>query len=115
MRTLEFWILAYLLNSLWQVPLLFAAAWLAARALRSVGAAAVHRVWVIAVVLQSLVPAASSIPWKWPSALSFWGWHASTAGQAHVSVSMASGNGAGGLQLPGVLLVTIAILYAALT
>ena len=25
MRSLEFWILAYLLNSLWQVPLLFAA------------------------------------------------------------------------------------------
>ena len=35
MRSLEFWILAYLLNSLWQVPLLFAAGWLAARALRS--------------------------------------------------------------------------------
>ncbi len=32
MRSLEFWILAYLLNSLWQVPLLFAAGWLAARA-----------------------------------------------------------------------------------
>ena len=57
MRSLEFWILAYLLNSLWQVPLLFAAGWLAARALRSAGAAVEHRVWVIALLLQSLLPA----------------------------------------------------------
>jgi hypothetical protein len=46
MRNFEFWILAYLLNSLWQVPLLFATGWLAARALRSAGAEAKHRVWV---------------------------------------------------------------------
>ena len=57
MRSLEFWILAYLLNSLWQVPLLFAAGWLAARALRSIGAAAEHRVWVLVLLLQSLLPA----------------------------------------------------------
>lgn len=115
MRALEFWILAYLLNSLWQVPLLFVAAWLAARALRSVGAVAEHRVWVIALVLQSLVPAASIFPWKWPSALSLWGWHTSEAGEAQVSVLIGSGSGAGVLQLPGLLLATIAILYAALT
>ena len=45
MRNFEFWILAYLLNSSWQVPLLFGAGWLAARALRSVSPAAEHRVW----------------------------------------------------------------------
>ena len=56
MRNFESWILAYLLNSLWQVPLLFAAGWLAARALRPVGAAAEHRVWVVVLLLQSLLP-----------------------------------------------------------
>ncbi len=59
MRNFEFWILAYLLNSLWQVPLLFAAGWLAARALRSVSAEAEHRVWVVTLLLQSLLPAVS--------------------------------------------------------
>jgi hypothetical protein len=38
MSAFESWILSYLLNSLWQVPLLFGAGWLAARALRPVGA-----------------------------------------------------------------------------
>jgi TonB family protein len=115
MRGIQFWILAYLLNSLWQVPLLFAAGWLAAGALRSVGAAAEHRVWVTALMLQSLVPAGSIFPWEWLHTLSFWGWHASRAGEAHVSVVMGAGTGIGVLQLPGVLLATIAIVYAAVS
>jgi TonB family protein len=115
MRSLEFWILAYLLNSLWQVPLLFAAGWLAARALRSLGAAAEHRVWVIALMLQSLLPACSIFPSEWLRTLSFWGRQASRAGEAHVSVLMGAGTGIAVLQLPGVLLTTIAILYAAVS
>ena len=63
MRSLEFWILAYLLNSLWQVPLLFAAGWLAARLLRSAGAVVEHRIWVLVLLLQSLLPACSIFPW----------------------------------------------------
>jgi TonB family protein len=115
MRSLEFWILAYLLNSLWQVPLLFAAGWLAARALRSVGAAAEHRVWVIVLLLQSLLPACSIFPWEWLRTLSFWSWRASGAGDAHVSVVTGAGSGIGVLQLPGVLLIAVEILYAAVS
>ena len=115
MRSLEFWILAYLLNSLWQVPLLFAAGWLAARALRSIGAAAEHRVWVLVLLLQSLLPAFSVFSWEWLHTLSFWNWHASRAGDAHVSVVMGAGAAIGVLQLPSVLLMTIAILYAAVS
>jgi TonB family protein len=113
MRGFEFWILAYLLNSLWQVPLLFGAGWLAARALRPVGAAAEHRVWVVVLLLQSLLPACSIFPWEWLHKLSSWGWHASKAGGAHVAVVMGAGTGISGLRWPGVLLATIAILYAA--
>ena len=114
MRSLEFWILAYLLNSLWQVPLLFAAAWIAARTLRSLGAAMEHRVWVIALLLQSLLPALSIFPWEWLR-MPFWGGNVSRAGEAHVSVTVGEGTGIGVLQLPGALLEAITILYVAVT
>jgi TonB family protein len=112
MRSLEFWILAYLLNSLWQAPLLFAAAWLAARALRTLGAAIEHRVWVIALLLQTLLPALSIFPWEWPRMLS-WGGDASRPGDAHVSVAVGKGTGIGVLQLPDVLLRAVTIVYVA--
>jgi TonB family protein len=110
MRSLEFWILAYLLNSLWQVPLLFAAAWLAVRA--PLGAAIEHRVWVIALLLQSLLPALSIFPWEWLRMLS-WGGNLSRPGEAHVSVAMGKGTGIGVLQLPDALLAAITIMYVA--
>jgi TonB family protein len=112
MRSLEFWILAYLLNSLWQVPLLFAAGWLAARLLRSAGTVVEHRIWVLVLLLQSLLPACSIFPWEWLRTLSFWSWGASRAGDAHVSAVMGAGTGAGMLHVPAVLLIAIAILYA---
>jgi TonB family protein len=115
MRSVEFWILAYLLNSLWQVPLLFAAGWLAARALRSAGPVFEHRVWVLVLLLQSLLPACSIFPWEWLRTLSFWSWHASSVDDAHVSVVMGEGTGISVFHLRGALLVTIAVLYAAVS
>jgi TonB family protein len=112
MRNVEFWILAYLLNSLWQVPLLFAAGWLAARALRSAGAEAEHRVWVVTLLLQSLLPAGSILSFGWLRTLAFLGWNASKASEAQVSVVMGGGTGIGVLPLPGWLPATIAISYA---
>jgi TonB family protein len=112
MRSLEFWILSYLFNSLWQVPLLFAAGWLAARALNSAGAAVQHRVWVITLLLQSLLPACSNLPWMWLRTLPLWGRHAGNAAQAQVSVVMGAGTGLAALPLPGVLLTTVAIVYS---
>ena len=110
MRSLEFWILAYLLNSLWQVPLLFAAAWLIARALRPLGAAVEHRVWVLALLLQSLLPALSIFPWEWLRTF-LWGESAIKAGEAQVTVMVGQGTGVGVLRLRGVLLEAIAMLY----
>ena len=114
MRSLEFWVLAYLLNSLWQAPLLFAVAWLAARALRSLGAAMEHRLWVIALLLQSLLPALSIFPWEWLR-MFLWGGNVSRPGEAHVSVAVGQGTGVGVLQLPDALLEAVAILYIAAT
>jgi TonB family protein len=114
MRNCEFWVLAYLLNSLWQVPLLFSAGWLAARALRSVSAEAEHRVWVVTLVLQSLLPAGSMFSFDWPRALAFLGWNANRAGEAHVSVVLGGGTGIGEFSPPGWLLAAIAISYVLL-
>src|ERR1700760_4231070 len=51
------WLLSYLFNALWQIPLLFAAAWIVSRMLRSASARVEHRVWVAALLLQIVCPA----------------------------------------------------------
>ena len=109
----ESWILSYLLNSLWQIPLLFAAGWVAARALRTVGAAAEHRAWVSVLLLQTLLPAFSTLPWEWLRTLFAWGSDAHRIGEGHVSVVMGAGTGLGAFQLPAELLTAIAIAYGA--
>ena len=115
MSELESWILSYLLNSLWQVPLLFAAGWLAAHILRSAGTVVEHRVWVVVLFLQSVLPACSLLPWEWLQTLTFWSHHANRPGEAHVTVVLGSGTGFGELPLPGPVLTTVAILYISFT
>jgi hypothetical protein len=56
MRALESWVLTYLLNSLWQVPLVFCAALAAARIARPAGPQMEHRVWVSALILEAVLP-----------------------------------------------------------
>src|ERR1700741_4063620 len=51
------WLLSYLFNALWQIPLLFAAAWVVARMLRRASPRLEHRVWVAALLLQVALPA----------------------------------------------------------
>lgn len=46
----------FLLNALWQVPLVFCAAWLAARLARPNGPQWEHRVWVTALLCELLLP-----------------------------------------------------------
>jgi TonB family protein len=52
----EPWLLTYLLNALWQVPLVFLAAWAAARLARPAGPRLEHRVWVAALLLEPVLP-----------------------------------------------------------
>lgn len=92
----------YVLNSLWQAPLVFEAAWIAAHGLRAAGPAAEHRVWVSALVLESVVPGVSLLPWEkmhfaWP-----WFAQGEAALGGQVSVQMGEGTGAGfaALRLP---------------
>lgn len=111
---LESWILSYLLNSLWQVPLLFAAGWVVARMLRRAGAAMEHRVWVSVLLIQSLLPACSTFRWDWLSRVFFWSGVGGDANGAHVTVVMGAGTAAGGLHLPSEVLATVAMAYATL-
>jgi beta-lactamase regulating signal transducer with metallopeptidase domain len=113
MNSVESFLLSYLVNSLWQLPLLFCAAWLAARLLRPLGATAEHRVWVSALLLQVLLPALSIISLDWlqiliPSLL-----RSGHEGDAHVSTIMGPASVSGGLHMNGWLIDTVAITYAA--
>lgn len=115
MSTLEFWMLSYLVNSLWQVPLLFATGWVAARLLRPVGAAMEHIAWVTVLLLQVLVPACSTLSPGWAAALfsMLGGMPAHTA--SSVSVVMGPGSAAGTFHLSALWLSVVAIAYAGLT
>lgn len=118
MRTLESLVLSYLLNSLWQVPLLCLAGWVAALGVRRIGAAAEHRVWVGVLLLQASLPAVSLLPWglfpwQWLSALGVWR-HAS-GGDAHVSVVMGAANTSGSVGISGTVLTAAFITYGAVS
>lgn len=56
MRGIESWVLNYVLNSLWQVPLVFALTWLMARMVRPLGTEEEHRWWSASLLLATLLP-----------------------------------------------------------
>jgi len=115
MTTLESILLTVLANALWQLPLLFAAGWLAARALRSLGPAAEHRVWVSVLLLQALLPVASAVPWNTLRALLNLAAAPLNKGEPHVTVVVGPGTAYGNPHFPAWLLVALAVVYAAFT
>lgn len=115
MTTLESMILSYLANALWQLPLIFGAGWLAARALRSLGPAAEHRIWAGVLLLQTFLPAASMIPVETVRSLIDFSGGSMSNGQPHVSVVMGAGTVVGNPHFPTGLLAALVIAYAAIT
>ncbi len=113
MHAIEPWVLSYLLNSLWQVPLLFAAGWLAARLVRPLGAPVEHRVWVAVLIAQSALPALSTCDLTWLRTLVPWGLSAK-AGAGEVTLSMGPGVASGSLPVQGTLFAVIAAVYVSL-
>jgi TonB family protein len=114
MRTLETWLLTYALNALWQVPIVFAAAWIAARASRRAGPAFQHALWTSALVAEVLLPACTARPGEaWQTLLR---WLASfrqssIAQDPHVTVTMGPAHAATGFHMPPTLLAAAALLY----
>ena len=62
MNHLKLLTLNYLLNSLWQVPLIYLVAALAVRLTRSAGSHIEHRIWVAALLLETTLPACAFAP-----------------------------------------------------
>lgn len=107
-------LLSYLVNLLWQVPLILLAAWIAARVLRPIGPVAEHRAWVTALVLASAVPALSMLPWErlYPA----WPWHAQPAAvSGQVTVAFGAGNGFRAFGFPPPIARVLLIGYLSVT
>lgn len=111
----ESWILSYLVNSLWQAPLLFAAGLLAARLLRPAGPEAEHRVWVGVLFLQSALPACSSAQFGWLHTLLIWSAGDRSPASAQVTVLMGKGIASGAFPFPSPALAALAFAYGAIT
>jgi TonB family protein len=116
MRPLETWLLNYAVNALWQVPLVFAAAWLAARASRRAGPASQHTLWTTALITEVVLPACSARPDQAIITLLHWltSFHQRTAPQAaQVTITTGPVRAVEGLQLAPALLAAVALLYLA--
>jgi TonB family protein len=115
MKALELYALSYVLNSLWQIPLIFLAAWIASRLARNSGPRIEHRIWVSALILETILPGCPIQPvdaWRWLSGLLF-----SSAGphngEARIVLGPAIANGAGALHFPPFLVAVLLIAYSA--
>ena len=115
------WLLSYLFNALWQIPLVFAAAWIAVRIAHRSGPRAEHRIWVGALMFQLALPACNlRIPGirmtdVWPALRSLLPAHGN-AGSGSVQVLFGRATVQGGaLRLPFALEAGILIAWASIT
>jgi TonB family protein len=115
MRPLEAWLLNYAVNALWQVPIVFVAAWLAARTSRRAGPAFQHVLWTSALVAEVLLPACTARPEQIVQALLHWiasFRQSSVVEDPHVTITMGPvQTAAEGFHLPPMLLTAAATLY----
>jgi TonB family protein len=112
--TLELWLLTYALNALWQVPIVFAAAWIAARASRRAGPAFQHALWTSALIVEVFLPTCSARPDQAFQTLLHWlaSFRQSSVEQGpHVTVTMGPAQAAAGFHMPPTLLAAAALLY----
>lgn len=104
-------LVTFLLDATWQIPLCFAAAALAAYIVRHRSAVCIHRVWTTALIAQAALPVTCAQPWVvspfrwlWRSALP-----QNTA--AVMRITMGPGTTIRGLHLPVILMLVLTILY----
>jgi TonB family protein len=111
MTVVEPWIVAYLANSLWQIPLVLLAGWMAARLARPAGPAVEHRVWSAVLLLQLVAPIASLFSWQplWTRLAALFVAHGTDGG--HVSVFFGAGIAVSPARLPSPFLAVIASVY----
>jgi len=103
--------LGYLLNSLWQVPLLFICGYLASRLSRPLGPSAEHRVWVLTLLLQCLVPACSFSISSLRAIFAYWVSGAGHPSGNTVSTIVGAGSTFASLHLSRLLLSEVSLTY----
>jgi TonB family protein len=102
-------LLAYLLNALWQLPLVFAAAWFAMRLLRRLGPAVEHRIGCATLILSAILPACKIDFFPMLALL-----HRSHAARGEtITISTGDLHALGAAQLPPILPHLILATYAA--
>jgi len=111
----ESMVMTYVLNSLWQVPLIAFAAWMATRIVRPLGPGSEHRVWVAALLGEAMVPAISLLPSENVDVAWSWHLHAQQAAQGSVVVQVGSGTASGGMAISPALIAAVITLYAVVT
>ncbi|HTH53977.1 MAG TPA: M56 family metallopeptidase [Edaphobacter sp.] len=114
MNVLEEWVAGYVLNSLWMVPLVFGLAWLVARGVRGAGPKIEHRVWVGALMLETILPACQM---RWSEAWSIvrqWLHRQASvnAGDTRIDVAMSVGKAHPGVLLPQWISMGLLLMYA---
>jgi TonB family protein len=117
---LKTWAISYLLNSLWQLPLIALAATIAARLARPAGPRTQHRIWVAALFAQIVLPACQfelsdligMLRQTLAQLAQLAGQNADAAGQAHVLIGPIQATESG-LHLPSSIILAMAIAYLA--
>jgi TonB family protein len=115
MKMLELWVLQYALNSLWQVPMVFAAAWAAARMTRRAGPQIEHWIWVVALLSEAALPALRLDPPRlagWVRGILPWRRESVVGDAVNVVIGTGSSVGAGVLRLPAIVLTAAVAIYA---
>ncbi len=113
MRELEAWTLGYLVNALWQVPLVFGAAWVMTRLTRAAETGLQHTIWVAALLVEAALPACPVQLGRAARGLwsMLWIWRASSTARIRVDIGTALAGGTGRHQLPAGLLTMLLLAY----
>ena len=102
---------SYLLNSIWEVPLIGAAAWVMSRLVKKLGPQAQHATWVAALSLAILTPALSLC--GWPHSFN----HLSGTIRSHISIHVIADQSAdrsiNGIMARAILIEILAYSYLA--
>jgi TonB family protein len=114
MITMESWILGYLLNSLWQLPMVFFVALFTARLARPAGPRVEHRIWVSALLLEAILPACplrvgEQLRELWH--LVPWGWTGNTTGHIRIAIGSGTTQEHGVFRLPPIVLEALLLTY----
>lgn len=107
------WLIEYLLNSLWQLPLVFAAAFVASRIARPNGPGTQHRIWVTAMIAATILPACNLDLRTWLQQALAFVLHTSgnsTGGNVRIVFGAASAQSSG-LNIPPALAFGVISLY----